>query len=233
VTRALFIIDVQNDFTEGGALAVEGGAAVAAGVSAFLAQHADAYGHIFASRDWHDIDNDNGGHFARDAAPDYVSTWPVHCVAGTPGAEYHPSLSTDAVSFHIRKGQGKPAYSIFDGTTDTGVRVGELLSENGVTDVDIVGLATDHCVRASALDALEHGQHVRVLTDLVAGVAPGPSEAALAEMAHAGAILVTSAVVASEMESGSSAPADRTTDDAEAAEAAEAAGAAGAAGASE
>jgi nicotinamidase/pyrazinamidase len=197
MTRALFIIDVQNDFTEGGVLGVEGGAAVAAGVSALIAQHSDSYGYIFASRDWHDIDNDNDGHFARDAAPDYVSTWPVHCVAGTVGAEYHPSLSTDAVSFHIRKGQGKAAYSIFEGTTDTGVPVGELLAEHGVTDVDIVGLATDHCVRASALDALEHGQHVRVLTDLIAGVAPGPSEAALAEMAHAGAVLTTSDAVGS------------------------------------
>jgi nicotinamidase/pyrazinamidase len=195
MTRALFIIDVQNDFTEGGALGVEGGAAVAARVSGLLAAHGDAYGYIFASRDWHDIDNDNGGHFARDAAPDYVSTWPVHCVAGTTGAEYHPALVTDAVSFHIRKGQGKPAYSIFEGTTDTGETVGELLATHGVTDVDIVGLATDHCVRASALDALEHGQRVRVLTDLIAGVAPAASEAALAELAHAGAVLATSSVV--------------------------------------
>lgn len=198
MTRALFIIDVQNDFTEGGALGVEGGAAVAAGVSALLAGHPDFYRYVFASRDWHDIDTDNGGHFARDAAPDYVSTWPVHCVAGTTGAEYHPALRTDAVSFHIRKGQGKPAYSIFEGTTDTGETVGALLTAHGVTDVDIVGLATDHCVRLSALDALEHGQHVRILTDLIAGVAPGPSEAALAEVAHAGATLVTSEVLGAE-----------------------------------
>jgi nicotinamidase/pyrazinamidase len=195
MTRALFIIDVQNDFTEGGALGVEGGAAVAAGVSKLLADHAEAYGYVFASRDWHDIDNDNGGHFARDTVPDYVTSWPVHCVAGTTGAEYHPALVTDAVSFHIRKGQGKPAYSIFEGTTDTGETVGELLTSHGVTDVDIVGLATDHCVRASTLDALEHGQHVRVLTDLVAGVAPDASEAALAELAHAGAVLATSTAV--------------------------------------
>jgi nicotinamidase/pyrazinamidase len=195
MTRALFIIDVQNDFTEGGALGVEGGAAVAAGITGLLTAQSDAYRYIFASRDWHDIDNDNGGHFARDAAPDYVNTWPVHCVAGTTGAEYHPALVTDAVSFHIRKGQGKPAYSIFEGTTETGETVGELLTAHGVTDVDIVGLATDHCVRASALDALEHGQRVRVLTDLIAGVAPTASEAALGEIAHAGAILATSTTV--------------------------------------
>jgi len=189
MARALFIIDVQNDFTEGGALGVDGGAAVAAGISELLTQHPSCYDDIFASRDWHDADNDNGGHFASEGEPDYVSTWPVHCVAGTPGAEYHPSLTTETVSFHIRKGQGKPAYSIFEGTTDTGQSVGDILIERGITDVDVVGLATDHCVRASALDAVEHGQHVRILTDLVAGVAPEPSERALAELAHAGALI--------------------------------------------
>jgi nicotinamidase/pyrazinamidase len=195
MTRALFIIDVQNDFTEGGALGVDGGAAVAAGVSAFLAQHPLAYEHVFASRDWHDLDNDNGGHFARDTAPDYAATWPVHCVAGTEGAEYHPALSTDAVTVHIRKGQGTPGYSIFEGTTEDGQTVGALLSEHGVTDLDVVGLATDFCVRASTLDALEHGQHVRVITDLVAGVGPESTAAALAEMAHAGAVFIASDAV--------------------------------------
>lgn len=192
MTRALFIIDVQNDFTEGGSLAVEGGSAVAAGITELLEKHAGAYAYVFASRDWHDPDNDNGGHFATDADPDFSTTWPSHCVAGTPGAEYHPSLSTDAVTFHVKKGQGVPAYSIFEGTTESGEKLGELLISHGVTDVDVVGLATDHCVRASALDAIEHGQHVRVLTDLIAGVADAPSEAALAEVAHAGGELVTS-----------------------------------------
>lgn len=192
VTKALFIVDVQNDFTEGGALAVEGGSAVAAGITEFLEHNAQAYDYVFASRDWHHPDHDNGGHFARDEAPDFSTSWPAHCVAGTPGAEYHPSLSTDAVTFHIKKGQGVPAYSIFEGTTESGEKLGELLIEHGVTDVDVVGLATDHCVRASALDAIEHGQHVRVLTDLIAGVAAAPSEAALAELAHAGAELLTS-----------------------------------------
>jgi len=195
VTRALFIIDVQNDFTEGGALGVEGGGAVAAGVSALLERHPLAYTQVFASRDWHALGNDNGGHFARDAAPDYVTTWPVHCVAGTAGAEYHPALHTDAVTFHIRKGQGEPAYSIFEGTTEAGQTVGALLAEHGVTDIDVVGLATDYCVRASTIDALEHGQHVRVLTDLVAGVAAESTATALAEMAHAGAVFAESDAV--------------------------------------
>ncbi|GAB3584898.1 bifunctional pyrazinamidase/nicotinamidase [Leifsonia lichenia] len=188
--KALFIIDVQNDFTEGGALGVEGGAAVAAGISRYLAAHAGEYSEVFASRDWHDADNDNGGHFATDAAPDFVSTWPRHCVAGTTGADYHPALDTSAVTFHIRKGQGVPAYSIFEGHTEAGSSVHNLLDEHGIDQIDVVGIATDYCVRASALDALGHGQRVRVLTDLVAGVAPESSEAALAELAHAGAELV-------------------------------------------
>ncbi|MFE4469866.1 isochorismatase family protein [Leifsonia sp. NPDC056824] len=189
--KALFIIDVQNDFTEGGALGVDGGAAVAAAITEHLRAHADEYAIILASRDWHDGDNDNGGHFATDAEPDFVNTWPVHCVAGTDGAEYHPAFDTSRVGYHIRKGQGVPAYSIFEGRTDAGSTVHNLLDEHGIDTVDLVGIATDYCVRASALDALSHGQRVRVLTELVAGVAAESSEAALAELAHAGAELVS------------------------------------------
>ncbi len=192
MSRALFIIDVQNDFTEGGALGVDGGAAVAAGITAYLAEHAERYDLVVASRDWHNADDDNGGHFATDAAPDYVVTWPKHCMAGTPGAEYHPALDTSAVDVHIRKGQGVPAYSIFEGTDDSGASITEVLERHGITDVDVAGIATDYCVRASALDAIEHGRHVRVLRDLVAGVAPESSEAAIAELGHAGAAIVDS-----------------------------------------
>ena len=188
--RALFIIDVQNDFTEGGSLAVAGGAAVAAGITGYLREHARDYDVVFASRDWHDAANDNGGHFATDAAPDFVTTWPSHCVAGTPGAEYHPALDASLIDINVRKGQGKPAYSIFEGTTDDGSSVEQKLSELGVTDVDVVGIATDYCVRASALDALHSHRRVRVLTDLIAGVAPDSSAAALAELQLAGATVV-------------------------------------------
>lgn len=188
MTRALFIVDVQNDFTPGGALGVDGGDVVAAGITAHLAAHAGDYGLIIASRDWHDADGDNGGHFA--AEPDYAHSWPVHCVAGTPGAEYDPALDVSAVTHHVKKGQGVPAYSLFEGVTDAGETVGELLTAHGVTEVDVTGIATDYCVRASALDAIEHGRHVRILTALVAGVAPVTSDAALAELAHAGAELV-------------------------------------------
>ena len=184
---ALFIIDVQNDFTEGGALGVAGGAAVAAGISALLARHPERYDEVVASRDWHDGDNDNGGHFADGGEPDFIVTWPRHCVAGTSGAEYHPDLDTRPVGWHVRKGQGRPAYSIFEGTTDDGESLGEKLDELGSTDGDVAGIATDYCVLASARDALESGRRVRVLSDLVAGVADESSAAALATLSLAGA----------------------------------------------
>ena len=192
MSKALFIVDVQNDFTEGGALGVDGGDAVAERITRFLEAHAGEYAVIVASRDWHDGDNDNGGHFHPE--PDFVDSWPVHCVSGTEGAEYDPGLDTAAVTHHVKKGQGVPAYSLFEGMTDEGVTVAHLLEEHGVVDVDVTGLATDYCVRASALDAIEHGRHVRILTDLVAGVAPESSEASLVELAHAGAELVVTGV---------------------------------------
>ena len=195
MTRALFIIDVQNDFTVGGALGVQGGAAVAAGVTELLEKHGDVYKVVVASRDWHDADNDNGGHFATDEEPDFVDTWPEHCVAGSDGAEYHPAFDTAAVDIHVRKGQGMPAYSIFEGIDDDGRPVAHHLDNLGITDVDLVGLATDYCVRASGLDAIEHGRHVRVFTDLIAGVAPASSDAALAELGHAGAEITESTVL--------------------------------------
>lgn len=187
MTRALVIVDVQNDFTEGGALGVEGGARVAARISNFLERHSDEYDLIVASRDWHDADNDNGGHFATTAAPDYVSTWPVHCVAGSPGAEYHPDLDTRTIDVHIRKGMGAPAYSAFDGVdAASGASLAEIFAERRVHAMDVVGIATDHCVRATALDGVEAGLDVYVFEDLVAGVAPGPSSAALEAIRDSG-----------------------------------------------
>ena len=187
MSRALFIIDVQNDFTEGGALGVDGGAAVAQAITRMLAEHPDRYDHVFASRDWHNAEGDNGGHFATGGAPDYVTTWPRHCVAGSTGAEYHPALDTSKVTVHVRKGQGVPAYSIFEGTTDDGTSVPVKLEALHVTEIDVVGIATDYCVLASARDALEQGRGVRVFRDLVAGVAPESSAAALAALADEGA----------------------------------------------
>ena len=192
MTRALVIVDVQNDFTEGGVLGVTGGAAVAAGITEHLRANPDAYDVVIASRDWHDADNDNGGHFALEGEPDYVTTWPRHCMAGTEGAEYHPDIDTGRIDIHVRKGQGVPAYSIFEGITDDGRRLVTALDELGVTDIDVVGIATDYCVLASARDALAAGRRVRVLSDLVAGVAPESSAAALRDLSAAGAEVVPS-----------------------------------------
>lgn len=190
MTRALFIVDVQNDFTERGALGVEGGDEVAERISRFLTAHAGDYALVVASRDWHDGTGDNGGHFS--AEPDFIDTWPVHCVAGTYGAAYDDVFDTSAVTHHLKKGQGKPAYSLFEGESDAGESAADLLDEHGIRDIDVVGLATDYCVRASALDALAGGRRVRVFTDLVAGVHADSSAAALAEIRAAGAVLTTS-----------------------------------------
>lgn len=187
MAKALLIVDVQNDFTEGGALGVIGGDAVAESISTYLATHAGYYDAVIASRDWHDADSDNGGHFSD--SPDFVDSWPVHCVADTDGAAFDPLLDTAAITHEVRKGQGKPDYSAFQGIADTGSRLGELLSDLTITELDVVGIATDHCVRASVLDALSAGLSVRVLTDLVAGVGDESSRAALAEVEKAGAAL--------------------------------------------
>jgi len=194
VTRALFIIDVQNDFTEGGALGVDGGAAVAARITDFLVRARGDYDVVFASRDWHHAHGDNGGHFHHE--PDYVDTWPPHCVAGTSGADYHPALVVDEIDVHVRKGQGAPAYSIFEGVLDDGRSLPEALDELGVDAIDVVGIATDYCVLASALDARATGREVRVLSDLVAGVASASSDAALVRLAAEGVEVVPSAATA-------------------------------------
>jgi nicotinamidase/pyrazinamidase len=187
--RGLLIVDVQNDFCEGGALGVTGGTAVAQGVTDFLSFRGKDYAVIVASRDWHEAHSDNGGHFApAGSEPDFVSTWPEHCVAGTEGAQYHPGLDVEHISHHVKKGQGTPAYSMFEGVTDDGKTVAEILSSHAVTTVDVVGLATDHCVRASALDARGEGLEVRVFSDLVAAVSPVTKESALEEMTRAGVV---------------------------------------------
>lgn len=215
MSRALLIVDVQNDFCEGGALGVDGGNAVAAGVTELLRNAGGAgtaagtgtvaapgaaefsgdnggYALVVASRDWHEATGDNGGHFAVEGEdPDYASTWPRHCVQGTEGAAYHPALDVDRIDLHVRKGMGTPAYSAFEGVTNAGGTLADALAEAGIDALDAVGIATDHCVRASVLDALQAGLSVRVLTDLIAGVAPDTSVAALKEMSAAGAELVT------------------------------------------
>ena len=188
--RGLLVVDLQIDFTEGGALACEGGAAIAAAISAFIGTEREHYAVIVASRDWHNPDSDNGGHFSD--TPDWVNSWPAHCVAGTSGAEYHPAIDVALVDVHVLKGQGVPAYSAFDGRANDGRSITEVFAARGVQAVDIVGIATDYCVRATALDAIAAGFAVTVKANLCVGVNPASSVAALGELAAAGAVVEVS-----------------------------------------
>jgi nicotinamidase/pyrazinamidase len=185
--RALLVVDVQNDFCEGGSLAVVGGAAVAAAVSDHI-RAGGAYDHVVATRDHH---VDPGGHFSD--APDYVDTWPVHCRARTPGASFHPDLDVAAIEAVFDKGDYAAAYSGFEGADPGGTTLHAWLTARGVTAVAIAGIATDHCVRATALDAARAGFTTTVLLDLCAGVAPKTTDRALAEMAAAGVTLTPGA----------------------------------------
>jgi nicotinamidase/pyrazinamidase len=183
MTKALLIVDVQNDFCEGGSLACEGGAAVASAISEHLASNGDGYSLVIASRDWHDAGNDNGGHFALSGtSPDFVNNWPVHCVSGSLGAEYHENLNSEVIDVHLYKGMGKPSYSAFEGVTESGKGILEVLSQNNISELDVVGIATDYCVKASAIDAANSGLVVNVLQNLCVGVASATSEAALKTM---------------------------------------------------
>ena len=183
--RALVVVDVQNDFCEGGSLAVDGGAEVASAITGHIAS--SRYDLVIATRDWH---IDPGPHFA-DGTPDFLDTWPVHCLAGTPGAEFHPGFDLDLADVVVDKGHHEAAYSGFDGTDPHGTPLADVLRAAGVTRVDVVGIATSHCVRATALDAVREGFATRVLTDLCVGVTEQLAESALAELAASGAELVT------------------------------------------
>lgn len=191
MAKALLIIDVQNDFCEGGALAVSGGAAVAKKISEYL-DNVD-YDLVVASRDWHDPDSTNSGHFAEAGTePNYTSTWPVHCVANTEGANYHPNLDTSQIALNIYKGQGTNGYSIFEGVTEQGQSFSEVLSSHKIDQVDVVGIATDHCVLASAMDAKSNGLAVKVISSLTAGVSAESTEAAIDKLIDNGIEVVAS-----------------------------------------
>ena len=180
---ALVIVDVQNDFCPGGSLATERGSEVAALIGGHQDSHGERYDHTVATQDWH---IDPGSHFSDH--PDYVDSWPVHCVAESEGAALHEEIRTAPIEAYFRKGEYTAAYSGFEGAAD-GVPLAEWLRERGVEKLDVVGIATDHCVRATALDALEAGFEVRILTDLVAPVDDARGEAALQELVRAGAQL--------------------------------------------
>ncbi|MCM2419592.1 MULTISPECIES: isochorismatase family protein [unclassified Streptomyces] len=183
--RALIVVDVQNDFCEGGSLAVAGGSDVAAAITDLVGQATACYRHVVATRDHH---VDPGDHFSD--RPDFVTSWPVHCVAGTEGVGFHPNfapaVASGAVDAVFDKGAYSAAYSGFEGLDENGLGLTEWLRERAVTEVDVVGIATDHCVRATALDAAREGFVTQVLLDLTAGVAPATTESALAELLAAG-----------------------------------------------
>jgi nicotinamidase/pyrazinamidase len=181
--RALLIVDVQKDFCEGGALELCGGGATARAITDYL-DTGPGYRHVVATRDWHIRP---GEHFSQH--PDYVSSWPPHCVAGSPGADLHPGLA-DRIEAVFCKGRYGPGYSGFDGVDDTGTALGAWLRDHGVDALDIVGFATDYCVRATAEDAARAGLSTRVLLGLTAAVTPETAAAAIAAMDDAGVELV-------------------------------------------
>jgi nicotinamidase/pyrazinamidase len=185
---ALLVVDVQRDFCEGGSLAVDGGAGVAARISTHLGTATGrSYPVVVATRDWH---VDPGGHFAAPGAePDYQTSWPRHCVAGTAGAEWHPDLRLPNRVLVVTKGEHAAAYSGFEGRDELDRALAELLKAAGVDAVDVAGLATSYCVRATALDAIRAGFATRVLTDLVADVDPAATPATWAELQSAGVVL--------------------------------------------
>jgi nicotinamidase/pyrazinamidase len=183
--RALLIVDVQNDFCEGGSLAVAGGAAVARAITEFLASPAAArYAHILASKDYH---IDPGSHFSDE--PDFVTTWPPHCVAGTAGAKFHPDFDASRVEQVFRKGQHAAAYSAFEGLSESGETLLAWLSARDVRDLDVIGIATDYCVKATAADAAAAGFATTVPLGLTAGVDPTTTAEALNSLRAAGITL--------------------------------------------
>ena len=181
--RALIIVDVQNDFCEGGSLAVTGGAAIARAISERLrADH--GYGHVVATKDFHVAP---GAHFSDH--PDYAASWPPHCVAGTAGADFYPDLDTAPVEAVFRKGAHAAAYSGFEGADEAGTPLADWLRARGVDEVDVVGIATDYCVHATAADAARAGFGTRVLLNLTAGVAPDSTAKAVEDLRALGVAL--------------------------------------------
>lgn len=185
--RALLVVDVQPTFCEGGALGVEGGNAVAEAIAAYAAQNRGRYDLVVTTQDWH---IDPGAHFSD--APDFVDTWPPHGVAGTAEAELHPALAALQPDSSVKKGEYAAAYSGFEAVDAEGRSLAALLDAGQVTDVDVVGIAESHCVKATTLDALALGLRARVLTDLTVPVTPEQGLQARQAMAAAGAELVAS-----------------------------------------
>lgn len=185
---ALIVVDVQRDFCEGGSLGVSGGEAAAAGISDLIEAGRDAYRLVVATRDWH---VDPGPHFApAGTEPDYVDSWPQHCVAGSEGAEWHPDLHLPDDVVVISKGAHEAAFSGFEGRDPAGAPLGDVLRAAGVGSVDVVGIATSYCVAATATDAVKAGFKTRVLAPLTADVDPAATPATLERLRKAGVRIV-------------------------------------------
>jgi nicotinamidase/pyrazinamidase len=179
--RAFIVVDPQPDFFEGGPLPVSGATETAEKIAQYLRDRGDDFDIRIVTQDWH---VDPGGHWSND--PDYVTSWPVHCAANTGGAQIHASLAGEKWDAVIRKGLHEGAYSGFDGASDSGSTLAELLATNDVHYVTVVGFATDHCVKATALDARALGFDVNVALDLCAGVDPETTRQAISAMREAG-----------------------------------------------
>ena len=178
--RALIVVDVQRDFCEGGSLAVEGGAEVAQKITDLLVEH--DYAHVVATKDYH---IDPGDHFSDN--PDYRDSWPPHCVVGTSGEDFHPAFNPVLAEAVFHKGHYSAAYSGFEGGhSDDGTALADWLRERGIDEVDVVGIATDYCVKATAADAVAAGFTTRVLLDLTAGVSPATTADAIESLRSAG-----------------------------------------------
>ncbi|WP_241429439.1 nicotinamidase [Tropheryma whipplei] len=187
-TSALLVVDIQKDFCEDGALAVLGGNALAKRISCFLSERQLDYTLKIASRDWHAPNSSNNGHFSEN--PDFSNSWPIHCVANTPGSAYHDDLPVDLFDKHIYKGFGSAAYSAFEGFDKKGVPLEEILA--GIQQIDIAGIATDYCVYKTAVDSIKNGFITRVLLDLCVEINKERSEACVLQLQDLGVHIVNS-----------------------------------------
>ncbi len=179
--RALVIVDVQPDFCEGGKLAVEGGNACAERIADFVTENANEYELIVTTQDWH---IEPGRHFSDN--PDYVDTWPEHCVAETPGADLHEAIASLSTDVSIKKGQYDGAYSGFEGIDAEENPLARILRDAEIQAIDVVGLAESHCVKETALSGVREGFRVRVFSDLTEPVTEELGVVAREEMDDAG-----------------------------------------------
>lgn len=199
--RALIVVDVQQDFCEGGSLPVTGGHRVAELITGFVYMAKPFFTTVVASADWHDVDSDNSGHLAE--APDYVDTWPAHCIAQSPGAQFQLPWDVIYANHVVCKGQGKPAYSAFEGVTAAGLSLNELLERERVQEVYVCGLATDYCVKATALDSVKHLFSTTLIRDLTAAVGGRDAlDDAVSDLVHSGVRITRAFEVLEEMALG-------------------------------